>query len=98
MIDKPYTKNVECISRYIQACALAHRIFPAPQGKVTYDDPEMPYYYHNIIIDMDNTDFEKDRLRDFISLLNCSTGISFFGKEKLQLILQVENLYSVKEL
>lgn len=93
IINKPYKRNAECVGKYIQACAMAKRIFSPPQGKVTFDDPEMPFYFHHIAINLDDTDFDENRLRDFVNLLNLSDGMSIFGKENLQLILQVHNLY-----
>lgn len=76
---------------YLSACLLAVELFG---HDAQFDDPKMPYQYHCMSIDIKDTDFDGERFDKFISLLGKSSGLSFFGKKVLNVVLYFENLYS----
>lgn len=85
--------NEKRISDYINACNLAIKIFSEGKGKVEVEDPNIPFSYHCISIDVGDEDFDNDRLHDFASLLDMFDGMSLFGDKTLNIVLQMYGLY-----
>ena len=75
---------------YLQALKLVTEVFPADKGKIIADNPETPYSSHCISVDIYDTDFEDERLAKFAKILSLMDGMSFFGKNQLNVILQME--------
>lgn len=89
--------NKAKIDKYNYACELACSIFSNGKGIVIYDDPEIKYGYHCIHIDIMDTDFEDDRLQKFSELIGMFDALSFFGKERPSIVLNMDETYKPRE-
>lgn len=89
LLSKPVIRQ-DKFDEYLKVLKLVTEVFPEGKGKIIADNPETPYSYHCISVDIYDTDFEDDRLKKFAEMLGLLDGLSFFGMNPLNIVCQME--------
>ena len=65
------------------------------RGELSYEDPNVPFRYHSVIIDLKNDEFEGDEIREFTDILNAFDSIDFVGSSTgdIKIILIFDGIY-----
>ena len=65
-----YVRTIEEASRFLSI---------GDRGDLVYEDPNVPFRYHSVVINLDNDEFEGDEITKFTDILRVFDSIDFVG-------------------